>query len=254
MTAALVVGSDRGLWLRPVDGGSRSWRPLGGEVRHGPAAVSAGATTYAFVVGTDGGLHFRTLTDGTWSGWAGLGGSLTSSPAAASLGDGHVRVFGRGGDGSLFSRELRNGAWSAWTWHGGYLTGPPAATARPDDGVIEVLVRGQDGFVFAQELAAGVATAPFARREVVACSALVLPGARAGTDPGSAVFLDNRSTPRLLRTGGSTTLGGGVISTPAVTFAGGHVVLVGTGEDHALWLYDGRPGRSGWVSLGGYIP
>ena len=253
-TAALVVGLDRGLWYRPIDGAADSWVPLGGGVLYGPAGVAAGSTSYAFVAGLNGALFYRS-NDGTgWTPWATLGGYLTASPAVASLGDGHVRVFGRGLDGQLWSRELVGGSWSGWVAHGGYLTSPPSATADVTAGRVHVLVRGTDGFVYEQTLAAGAGAAPYERREVTACSALALGSVRDAAAPASGAFVDSRRTPALLEANGSRSLGGAVTSTPAVQFPGGSdFVLAGRGLDNALWVYDGRAGGTGWRSLGGYV-
>lgn len=252
-TGALVVGLDRGLWFRPIDGAANSWQSLGGGVLYGPAGVTAGSTSYAFVTGLDGALFYRSDDGGGWSPWTRLGGYLTASPSAASLGAGHVRVFGRGLDGQLWSRELQNGAWSGWVAHGGFLTSPPTATADLTSGRIDVLVRGMDGQIYEQSLAAGDGATPYQRRQVVACSAMALSAVTDPGDPASGAFVDSRGTPKLLESGGSRSLGGAVTSTPAVQFPGGAVVLAGRGLDNALWLYDGRSGTPGWRSLGGYV-
>ena len=130
----LGVGGDRGVWARPVAGTSSSWYSLGGGVLYGPAAVAAGTKSYLFAVGTDHVLYMRFHNGSSWGPWTALGGYLTSSPAAASLGSGHVRVFARGGNGSLWSREFLDGTWSDWVGHGGFLSSPPTATADPGPG------------------------------------------------------------------------------------------------------------------------
>ncbi|HEY4605106.1 MAG TPA: hypothetical protein VIH08_12300 [Blastococcus sp.] len=252
-TAAMAVGSDRAVWTRPIDGGVAGWRSLGGGSLYGPAATTAGPASYVFVVGTDQSLWYRVDSGGGWSTWRPLGGRLTSTPAAASLGEGHVRVFGRGGDGTMWSREFLNGAWSAWTGHGGYLSSPPTATADPSRQRIEVDVRGGDGYVYKQFLTAGATAGTYTRRAVALCSALVLGPARAATDPADGAYLDGVGVPQLLDGPVSRSLGGRLTATPAVRFEGGDVLLAGRGGDSALWLYDGRPGGNGWVSLGGSL-
>jgi hypothetical protein len=250
---ALVVGQDRGLWLRPIDGGSTSWQSLGGRVLFGPAGAYDGVTSYVFVTGLDGALFYRASSGRGWSPWVGLGGVLTGSPAAASLAPGHLRVFGRGLDGGLWSRELNAGSWSGWQPHGGYLSSPPTATADTASSRIEVVVRGLDGLFSAQSLTVGAGVAAYTRRDLMACSALALSPVRRLGDSAGGAFIDSRGAPRLLEATGSRTLGGVVTSTPAVQFFGGEFVLVGRGSDGALWLYDGRSGASGWSSLGGYV-
>jgi hypothetical protein len=252
-TTALAVGLDRALWSRSIDGGPETWRSLGGGLLYGPAAATAGTTSYVFAVGLDDALWYRTDGGGGWSAWSSLGGRLSGSPAAASLGAGHVRVVGRGLDGTMWSREFDHGAWSAWMPHGGYLSSPPSATARLDSGRVDVSVRGGDGYLYEESLGRGSLTGTFQRRDVLTCSALALSSTRAATDPAVGAYLDSRGAPRLLDTFGSRSFGGTFTSTPAVQFAGRDVVIAGRGGDGALWLYDGRAGRSRWVLLGGRI-
>ena len=246
------VGGDRGVWFRPVDGAS-AWSSLGGGVLFGPSAVAAGSKKYLFAVGTDHSLYMRFNNGSTWLPWTPLGGYLTSSPAAASLGAGHVRVFARGGDGSMWSREFLDGAWSAWTGHGGYLASAPTATADPGLGRIEVDVRGGDGYVYKQYLTAGAPAGTFARRLVALCSALALAPARAAADPADGAYLDSYGGPQLLDGAASRSIGGRLTANPAVLFQGADVLLAGRGGDGGLWLYDGRPDHSGWVGLGGFL-
>lgn len=252
--SAAVVGLDRGLWLRPLDGGPASWQSLGGGVLHGPAAVRAGDTSYVFVLGLDGTLFYRTDAGSGWSGWRNLGGYLTASPAAASLGEGHVRVFGRGLDGQLWSRELSGALWSSWMPHGGYLTSPPGATAVLDADRIEVTVRGTDGSSFTQALPRGSASAPYIRRDIVACSALIQPSVRTAEDPAIGAFVAANGRPDLLVSASTWAFGGGTTSTPAFEYIdGGGAVMVVRGLDNALWVHDGSAGGTGWTSLGGYV-
>jgi hypothetical protein len=57
-----------------------------------------------FVRGTDNALWhiWQTTPNGTWSGWASLGGVLTSDPIVASNADGRLEVFVRGTDNALW--------------------------------------------------------------------------------------------------------------------------------------------------------
>lgn len=254
-TSALVVGLDRALWQRTIDGPPSSWTPLGGGVLYGPAAADDGTTSYAFVTGVTGVLWYRAKGGGGgWGPWTSLGGYLTASPAAASLGNGHVRAFGRGLDGQLWSRELVNGAWSGWTSHGGYLTSAPTATALAEEDRIAVIVRGTDGYAYSQSLPVGSEAVPYERQNVVACSGMALPSSFWSGDPAAGVVLDRSGTPNLLEPGGARSLGGVVTSAPAVEFLGGDdFVVAGRGLDNALWVHDGRSGASGWRSLGGYL-
>jgi hypothetical protein len=253
---AFVTGLDRGLWYRPLDGASNSWQPLGGGVRYGPTAVAAGSTSYVFVTGITGELWYRANGGGGWGPWTSLGGYLTASPAAASLGDGHVRVFGRGITGELWSRELGGSSWSGWTLHGGYLAGPPTATARPEEGTTQVYVRGSDGYTYRQTLPIGSGAQPYERIDFVSCTAVALDQVSVDSDIALGAWVDSYGTPRLLDSAGAYAaqwLGGVITSTPAVAFGEHEFVFVGRGLDNALWLFDGRAGGSGWRSLGGYV-
>jgi hypothetical protein len=251
-TSALAVGTERALWLRPVDGAG-GWQSLGGTSLYGPAGAVAGSTSYAFVVGGDQALWYRTDSGSGWGPWQTLGGRLTATPAAASLGSGHVRVFGRGGSGELWSREFRNGAWSAWMPHGGVLSAPPTASADVGAGLIRATVRGQDGSFFDLLFPAGGRTARYQVRDLVACSALAMTAVQSPTDAGEGVFLDWAGQPRVLDLQVASGLGGGLTSNPAVVFGSSDVLVAGRGNDGALWLYDGRAGLNRWVSLGGRL-
>ena len=252
--SVLGVGSDRAVWARPIQGSTTSWRSLGGSVLYGPTAVSAGSTDYVFAVGTNGVLFYRADSGTGWSAWTALGGYMTSSPASASLGDGHVRVFGRGGDGGLWTREAVGGVWSAWAPLGGFLSGQPAAAADLADGVVTVSVRGNDGQVYEQALAEGATSGTYVKRDLAVCSGLGAAATRDSAAPAQTAFLDSRASPLVLDGAGAVQpIGGGLTSTPAVESAGGGFLVAGRGGDNALWVYDGRPGGSGWLSLGGSL-
>jgi hypothetical protein len=257
---AFVVGGDGALWSRLVTGSPAGWQSLGGGALYGPAAVSAGSTSYAFVVGRNGALFYRADAGDGWGPWTSLGGVLTATPAAASLGSGHLRVFGRGADGQLWSRELRNGSWSAWAGLGGNLTAPPSATADTLHDRVVVLVRGQDGYNWEQDLAAGSGPAPYQWVGIATCSSFAMDAVRAGSDPTRGAYLWGR-TPVIYRGPWSTHIDGTFTSNPAVAFfSDGNALVAGRGLDGALWVFDTRtPGGPNlwdhtWQSLGGYLP
>ena len=73
----------------------------------------------------------RTLADrrqhgGPWSGWASLGGEITSSPVVTSDADGRLEVFARGTDNALWHmwQTAPNNGWSSWASLGGILVCP----------------------------------------------------------------------------------------------------------------------------------
>ena len=75
--------------------------------------------------------------------FAGLGGVLTSSPAAASWGRDRLDVFARGVDNGLWHRWSNGGSWSGWESLGGFLTAGPAATTWGPNR-LDVFVKGSD--------------------------------------------------------------------------------------------------------------
>ena len=83
-----------------------------------------------FVRGVDGALWARSYTDGFWSDWYSLGGSLASDPDAVGVNAGRVEVFVRGADDALWTRRLIGGVWQGWEPVGGVLTSGPG---RSDD-------------------------------------------------------------------------------------------------------------------------
>ncbi|MEY9181858.1 peptide methionine sulfoxide reductase MsrB [Bradyrhizobium sp. USDA 326] len=83
---------------------------------------------------------------GPWSGWASLGGGITSDPAVVDNSDGRLEVFARGTDNALWhiwQEEPHAAPWSGWASLGGQITSDPAAIAD-SDGRLEVFARGAD--------------------------------------------------------------------------------------------------------------
>jgi len=62
---------------------------------------------------------------GSWSGWASLGGALTSGPGVASWGPGRLDVFVRGSDNGLWHMWWDGGVYHSWESLGGVLTTDP---------------------------------------------------------------------------------------------------------------------------------
>jgi len=110
---------------------------LGGQQLLTPSSAPTvcsqdGNSLEIFAQGADRALwHKRWNSTIGWSAWESLGGVLTSSPGATSLGNGVMHVFVRGTDGALWGRYTTNGgtSWSNWYKIGGQLlsgTGPTA--------------------------------------------------------------------------------------------------------------------------------
>ena len=135
-----VRGTDGALWHKYYQNGWSNWESLGGILATGagPAVSSWSANRLdVFVQGTDGQLWHKWWDGSKWSGWQGLGGKLTSSPAAASPltnpSSNQIDVFVRGTDGAVWQKTY-NISWSnGKSFHGQVAvdTGP-AVTAGGD--------------------------------------------------------------------------------------------------------------------------
>jgi acylphosphatase len=102
----------------------------------------------AFAVGTDNGLWhiWETTPNGGWSGWASLGGVITSEPTVARNADGRLEVFARGTDNALWhiwQTAPSAGPWSAWASLGGVITSSPTVS-NDADGRLQAFARGTD--------------------------------------------------------------------------------------------------------------
>ena len=92
----------------------------------------------AFGVGTDNGLWhiWQTAPNGVWSGWAPLGGIITSEPLCTRDADGRLEVFARGTDNALWHiwQTAPNNGWSGWASLGGVITSNVSAASRTPTG------------------------------------------------------------------------------------------------------------------------
>ena len=90
----------------------------------------------AFAVGTDNGLWhiWETTPNGGWSGWASLGGVITSEPTVGRNADGRLEVFARGTDNALWhiwQTAPSAGPWSGWASLGGVITSSRRSATTP---------------------------------------------------------------------------------------------------------------------------
>jgi hypothetical protein len=78
-----------------------------------------------FARGTDDALWhaWQETPGGGWSGWASLGGVITSMPAVTNNADGRLEVLARGTDEALWHvwQTAPGGGWSGWASLGGRL-------------------------------------------------------------------------------------------------------------------------------------
>jgi len=83
-------------------------------VAGGPAAATLpGGPVTIYIQSRNGTAYQRSYTN-VWSPWTPLGGTLTTSPAAASPGAAAAWVVGGGTDGRLYQDLYRSGTWSGW--------------------------------------------------------------------------------------------------------------------------------------------
>src|SRR5580704_4793013 len=173
----------------------------------------------AFGVGTDNGLWhiWQTAPGNGWSGWAPLGGIITTEPVCSRDPDGRLEVFARGTDNALWHiwQTAPNNGWSTWASLGGVITSTPAVGINPD-GRLEVFARGTDDALWHIWQ----------------------------TSPGNGWS-------------GWASLGGIITSDPVCSRnPDGRLEVFARGTDGALWhIWQTAPGNgwSGWASLGGVI-
>ena len=128
-----VVGSDHAVWYKHyATSWGKSWTLLGGQVLAGtsPAAYNFGPTQIGFfVTGTDSKLYQNWVDNtGKTSGYANLGGVLTSSPSATTTtqtAQNGISVFARGSSFQfaalyqIYYNYQGSGQWGVWTAIGG---------------------------------------------------------------------------------------------------------------------------------------
>ena len=92
-------------------------------------------------------LSWKHSSGTSWSPATSLGGKLTSSPSAASPGNGLIDVFVRGTDNAVWEKTTTNGgsSWNAWTSLGGTLPSGTAPAACAQGSRVDLFVQGTDG-------------------------------------------------------------------------------------------------------------
>jgi hypothetical protein len=108
-------------------------------------ASDAAGNLDIYAAGPEKEVWHKRLSGGKWSAWEGLGGVITSDPAAVDFKNGQRHVFVRGTDNALWHNIYDNGAWSGWNFRGGTLITSPTVTSL-QDGRLDVfaLKTGQD--------------------------------------------------------------------------------------------------------------
>jgi Astacin (Peptidase family M12A) len=145
--AGIPIGQQSGLSGGDIAATNRlypSYQSLGPALAPGSGVGTAtrGATLDVFVRGTDNALYQKWTTNGQqWSNWVGLGGVITSNPAAVGRGQ-RVDAFARGTDGALWSIYWDGSQWSNWYSLGGSLApGSGASVVTLGNNTLNVFVR-----------------------------------------------------------------------------------------------------------------
>lgn len=133
-SVVFYVGGNGSVYMNRANGASSGLTTVvGGHVTAAPSAIALTASAIVFGRGTNNQLYVNTCgLSGNCSGWASLGGNLTSKPGAVfqgpSLAD--YSVYVRGSDGAVWGRSHTTAGWGGWHSLGGKLltgTGPSAA-------------------------------------------------------------------------------------------------------------------------------
>ncbi|WP_328605234.1 glycoside hydrolase family 27 protein [Amycolatopsis sp. NBC_00345] len=143
-------GADGQVWTRATDG---SWSSLGspdGAAIYGrPGAATSTAGTVVAVRTPDDSVWTRARTaDGTWSDWASIGGTVSSSPTLAANGD-KVSLFALASDYTLWQNDRDGTSWAGWSKQPKYPSGSVVGTlgAAADADGAWLAVRGPDDHV-----------------------------------------------------------------------------------------------------------
>jgi acylphosphatase len=205
---------------------------------------------------------------GPWSGWASLGGVVTSDPAVFINSDGRLELFARGADNALWHNwqtAPHAGPWSGWNSLGGIITSDPEVVEN-SDGRLEVFARGLDGALWHNWQTAPHA-GPWSGWASLGGIITSNPVPVRNSDGRLEIFArgtDNalwhiwQTVPHAGPWSGWFSLGGVIVSDPAVfDNSDGRLEVFARGTDNALWhIWQATPHAgpwSSWSSLGGVI-
>ncbi|QRP46310.1 glycoside hydrolase family 27 protein [Amycolatopsis sp. FDAARGOS 1241] len=148
-------GADGKVWIRTTDG---RWSSLGSpndtQIYGRPGAATSTAGTTVAVRTPDDGVWVRTQgTDGTWSDWTAIGGTISSSPTLVAQGD-KVSVFALASDYTLWQNDRTGTAFSGWFKQPKYPSGSVVGTlgGAADANGVWLGVRGPDDHVRVDKL------------------------------------------------------------------------------------------------------
>jgi hypothetical protein len=141
-----VRGNDGAVWqswLQP-DGSFHQWISLGGYTLAAPGVTVRRGNGYLDLVvrGGDNQMYQESYVPGVgWSGFAAIGGVLTSAASANSQSAGILNIWSRATDGTMVQKTWNGAAWSEWTSLAGGLIGAPSTVSRAEN-LINIYVRG----------------------------------------------------------------------------------------------------------------
>ncbi len=145
-----ATGTDGQVRTRGANGGwTGIGAPAGLSVHGRPSVVTEGSDTYVAVRTNDDSVWLDTAdAHGDWSGWTGLGGTVSASPTLLATAGG-VRLFDRASDYTVWENDLTGGTWSGWSKDDEFTSDDydGALGAALDDGGAQVAYRGIDGHV-----------------------------------------------------------------------------------------------------------
>lgn len=272
-------GADNALWTATQTAvGANTWTAhvnLAGGLTSNPVAIAnADGRLEVFVKGTDNQIYHRSqLSAGSsnWTTWAGLAGpapAAAGDPAVVRNSDGRLQVFYRGGDNLLYTinqSSAGSNTWSFTTNLAGTLISDPAVVLNADGRVEVFAVLTDNGISHIWQTSAGSINWSSWFGLGGFTNSLKPDGAR-NTDGFLQVFFRDAGTTGLSFfrqspsfPGGwspSTSLGGGLVSAPAVGInADGRLEIFIRGTDNQLHhIWQTAPSSStwsAWTPLGG---
>ena len=157
---AAVRGTDNGVYVASFwsDGGTSSWKSLGGSTPSPPGICEDAGLSEVIVAvrGTDNGIYLNRWTGEItgWSGWAPPpgGGATIDTPACAST-SGNLLVVVRGAGNELYWNKFTpciipcNG-WSGWQDLHGASASAPVLVSTPSLSRVDLFVQGTDNGIY----------------------------------------------------------------------------------------------------------
>jgi hypothetical protein len=142
-----VRGGNGAIWRTYLDGGHwMPWLSLGGFSTSAPAVAArrGGGNELDLVIrGADNQLYHQAFTPSAgWSGFATIGGQLTSAASVNSQAPGLLNIWARGTDGQVYQKSWTSTrGWIDWASIGGGIIGAPTSVSRQEN-TINVYARG----------------------------------------------------------------------------------------------------------------